>query len=336
MKSSDIITATTIDNKPYTEPDAAQINVGLSACLAGQEVRYNGGHTQSRLCLKLLRKYFTFKTFCPEVAAGFGIPRPTMRLIGDPNKPTLTFSNDESSDLTAQLERGYTDKLSEFSDLDGYILMKNSPSCGLERVKVYQANGHPHQIRVQGLFAAALQQRYPLLPIEEEGRLHDPQLFENFVLRVYAYRSFKSEVVATPLMRNLLAFHSQYKYILMAHNQTAYKELGRMLGQANKNISEDFVGEYFELFMRALENPANRKNHTNTLMHMLGYLRKKIPSAARQGIAAVIHKYHKGQLPLITPLTLLNHYIEQYGSDYIRSQRYLKPYPESLGLANRL
>lgn len=336
MKNPDIIAMTAIDETPNAEQGSAQINVGLSACLAGQAVRYNGGHTQSRLCLNLLSKHFTFKTFCPEVTAGFGIPRPTMRLIGDPNKPRLTFSNDDGRDLTAQLEQGYKDKLSEFSDLDAYILMKNSPSCGLERVKVYQSNGHPHQVRVQGLFAGALQKRYPLMPIEEEGRLHDPRLFENFVLRVYAYRAFKMEVLANPSMSKLLAFHSQYKYMLMAHNQRAYKALGRMLGEANKNISDEFIAEYFQSFMKGLEKPANKNNHTNTLMHILGYLRQHIPAKARQHIAAVINKYHIGQLPLITPLTLLNHYIDQHGSDYIRSQRYLKPYPESLGLANSL
>ncbi|MGK0442010.1 MAG: hypothetical protein ACJA0N_001817 [Pseudohongiellaceae bacterium] len=336
MNKSDMIATTATHHKSNAEADTTQIKVGLSACLAGQEVRYNGGHTQSKLCLNVLSKHFTFKTFCPEVAAGFGIPRPTMRLIGDPNKPLLTFSGDDSTDLTEQLESGYKDKLSEFGDLDGYILMKKSPSCGLERIKVYQANGHPHQIRVQGLFAAALQKRYPIMPIEEDGRLNDPLLFENFILRVYAYRRFKIEVLAKPLMRNLLAFHSQYKYILMAHNQAAYRTLGRMLGRAGKNISEDFVNEYFELFMMAIKKPANRKNHTNTLMHLLGYLRKSIPSSARQNIADVIDKYHQGHLPLITPLTLLKHYLDQYGSVYIRNQRYLNPYPESLGLANRL
>ncbi|UZE96804.1 YbgA family protein [Alkalimarinus alittae] len=312
------------------------INIGLSACLAGQEVRFNGGHTQSRLCLNVLSQHFNYKTFCPEVAAGFSTPRPAMRLTGNPERPKLSFSNDDTVDLTDQLTRGFKDKLSQFEALDGYILMKKSPSCGLERIKVYQENGHPHETRVKGLFAEALQKRYPLMPIEEEGRLHDAKLYENFVLRVYAYHDFRTEILAAPSVGKLITFHSRYKYMLMAHNQSAYKQLGRLLGTAKKEQIQLLVDQYFALFMTALSEPASTKNHTNTLLHILGYLRKSIPSQARQSIADVILKYNQGVLPLITPLTLLKHYLDQYGSEYIQNQRYLAPYPESLGLANQL
>ncbi|GAB3113411.1 DUF1722 domain-containing protein [Aestuariicella hydrocarbonica] len=334
----------------------SELQVGLSACLAGQPVRYNGGHSQSRLCLNLLSQHFHFRTFCPEVAAGFGTPRPTLRLIGDPENPQLAYSSAKKSaspldnnspsqshpdeDLTRQLTEGFKEKLEEFHDLDGYILMKNSPSCGLERVKVYQSNGYPHRERAQGLFAHALQQRYPLMPIEEEGRLHDAKLFENFVLRLYAYHNFRKEVLSNPSMGNLIAFHSSYKYILMAHHQPSYKSLGRLLGyqQTPKTESETraVIDEYFPMFMQALSKPANKKNHTNTLYHILGYLKKTVPSTARQNIVDIITHYQQGVVPLITPLTLLKHYIDQYGSDYIRKQRYLQPYPYSLGCANRL
>jgi uncharacterized protein YbgA (DUF1722 family)/uncharacterized protein YbbK (DUF523 family) len=315
---------------------SAPINIGLSACLAGHEVRYNGGHTKSKLCLNQLNEHFTFKTFCPEVAAGFGTPRPTMRLTGTPEKPKLTFSNDEDTDLTAQLTAGFKDKLPEFGDLDGYILMKNSPSCGLERIKVYQANGYPHNTRAAGLFASALKKRYPLMPVEEEGRLHDTKIFENFVLRVYAYHNFRTEVIAKPTLHSLIVFHSSYKYILMAHHQLTYKKLGRMLGEPKKIMFDDLLIEYFQLFMQALAKPASKKNHSNTMLHILGYLKTSVPSAARQHILEVIKKYNQGALPLVTPLTLLKHYLDQYGSSYIRQQRYLSPYPESLGLANNL
>ncbi|MFA7554268.1 MAG: DUF523 and DUF1722 domain-containing protein [Spongiibacteraceae bacterium] len=315
---------------------STKLEVGLSACLAGQEVRYNGGHTQSKLCLELLGKHFNFNTFCPEVAAGFGTPRPTMRLVGNPENPTLQYSNDDKTDLTKQLTQGFVDKLPAFKTLDGYILMKNSPSCGLERVKVYQPSGYPDPVRGQGLFAAALKKQYPLMPIEEEGRLHDARLFENFVLRIYAYHNFRAEVLAEPSLHNLIQFHSSYKYILMAHHQPTYKKLGSVLGQAKKEHLKELIEYYFELFMQALAKPASKKNHTNTLLHILGYLKKSVPSEARINITEVIGKYHQGQLPLITPLTLLKHYLDQYGSEYIRHQRYLSPYPESLGLANHL
>ena len=178
-----------------------KIKVGLSACLAGQEVRYNGGHCNSKLCMQTFSPYFDFKLFCPEVIAGFGIPRPTLRLSGNPDSPRLTFSDDFESDLTDQFLEKVSPHLPGFEELDGYILMKNSPSCGLERIKVYQENGHAHEQRGKGLFTTLLQERYPLLPVEEEGRLHDDRLRENFILRVYTHNNFRQEVLAAPSFR---------------------------------------------------------------------------------------------------------------------------------------
>lgn len=330
------MTATLSSSKQTTQPP---IKVGMSSCLAGAEVRYNGGHCQSRLCLDELSQHFDYVTFCPEMAAGFGTPRPTMRLVGDPNKPTLTYTLDakrEQLDLTDQLVEGFKDKLPEFAELDGYILMKNSPSCGMTRIKVYQENGYPHEQRGQGIFTAALQQHYPYLPIEEEGRLHDDKLYENFVLRVYAHHHFRHEVLSAPTVHKLIQFHSSYKYVLMAHNQTLYKELGKRLASINKNELDSELESYQTAFMEALSHGASRENHTNTLMHILGYLKKTVSSEARQDIHEVILKYHRGDIPLSTPLTLLKHYIKQEGSEYIRTQRYLQPYPERLGLANKI
>ena len=319
------VTKQTSDNVASTS-----IKVGLSACLAGHKVRYNGGHTQSRLCLDILSQYFNFKTFCPEVAAGFGTPRPTMRLIGNPDAPQLTFSNDETVDLSAQLINGFEGKLPEIGDLDGYILMKNSPSCGLARVKVYQPNGHPHTTPGIGLFAKALKEKYPHMPIEEEGRLNDDVLYDNFVMRVYAHHNFRKEVLMQPSLVKLIKFHASYKYILMAHNQQHAKRLGRIVASQKQVPLEELINSYFTEFMRVLSKPANRKNHTNALLHILGYLKQSVPSQARNHIVAAIFKYKDGITPLATPLTLLTHYLSQYGSNYINAQRYLQPYPESI------
>lgn len=313
-----------------TMKNDTSIQVGLSACLAGHEVRYNGGHTQSRLCLNVLSKHFEFKTFCPEVAAGFGTPRPTMRLTGNPESPQLNFSNDGTEDLTEQLQAGFKHKLPEMGDLDGYILMRNSPSCGLERVKVYQPNGHAHMTPGMGVFARALKEKYPLMPIEEEGRLNDDVLYDNFVMRVYAYHNFRKEVLQEPSLLKLLKFHASYKYILMAHNQQQAKGLGRLLSGSHAESIEELANNYFKGFMQLLSKPANRRGHTNALMHILGYLKKSVPSNARQHIASSILKYKEGITPLATPLTLLAHYLSQYGSNYIRDQRYLAPYPENI------
>jgi uncharacterized protein YbgA (DUF1722 family)/uncharacterized protein YbbK (DUF523 family) len=313
-----------------------KIKVGLSACLAGQEVRYNGGHSQSKFCLEILSEYFRFKTFCPEVSAGFPIPRPTMRLVGDPANPRLTYSDDESAGLTSQLRAAIDPKLASFDQLDGYVLMKNSPSCGYKRVKVYQANGHPHSIRREGIFTEQLQKKYPLLPIEEDGRLNDPLLRENFILRVYAHHNFRHEVLADLSLHSLIQFHSRYKYTLMSHNQVLYRVLGKMLSNQGDQSIEALSTKYFALFMQALAKPASIKNHTNTLLHILGYLKKSVSSQSRISLMSVIHKYRQREIPLITPLTLLSHYIEQHGSEYIKAQRYFNPYPESLGLRNRV
>ena len=322
-----------------TDIESEKIKVGLSACLAGFEVRYNGGHCQSRLCLDELSQHFEYVTFCPEVEAGFGTPRPTMRLIGDPTSPTLTYTQDvkrEQSDLTSQLVDGFKDKLADFAELDGYILMKNSPSCGMKRIKVYQENGHPHEQRGQGIFTAALQKQFPNLPVEEEGCLNDDKLYENFILRVYAYHNFRHEVLAEPSVHKLIQFHSSYKYVLMAHNQTLYKDLGKRLSSIDKNQLGQILIYYQANFMEALSHSASRENHTNTLMHILGYLKKTVCAEARQDINEVILKYHSGEIPLSTPLTLLKHYIKQGGSEYIQAQRYLEPYPPRLGLANHI
>jgi uncharacterized protein YbgA (DUF1722 family)/uncharacterized protein YbbK (DUF523 family) len=337
-----LIKSVTLSSNEITQPkkdsagETPLIHVGLSACLAGHEVRYNGGHSQSRFCLDTLSQYFSFKTFCPEVAAGFSVPRPTMRLVGDPANPRLTYSDNDDANLTQQLNDAIHPQLAKLDHLDGYVLMKNSPSCGYERVKVYQANGHPHTTRRQGIFTEQLQKKYPLLPIEEDGRLNDPRLRENFILRVYAHYNFRHEVQANLSLHSLIKFHSRYKYSLMAHHQVLYKKLGKMLSNIGDNSIEDVSNSYFKLFMQALAKPASVKNQTNTLLHILGYLKKSVSSESRIKIANIIHKYRQRKLPLITPITLLSHYIEQHGSLYIREQRYFNPYPEALGLQNRI
>lgn len=312
------------------------IHVGISACLLGQPVRFNGGHSQSKLCLQTLANYFEFDSFCPEVAAGFGTPRPAMRLIGSLENPTLTFSDGSEQDLTAQLTEGFADKVNNLDHLDGYILMKNSPSCGLEKIKVYQESGYPHDKRGRGLFAQSLLDHCPFLPVEEEGRLNDASLRENFMLRVFAHNNFRHEVLNQPSYHNLLQFHSSYKYVLMAQSQKAYKALGKMLAVSSERDLSEVLDEYRQEFTAALAKPADRKGHANVMLHLLGYIKQTVSGEARKNIVEVVDRYRQGTLPLITPLTLLQHYIDQKGSEYVRMQRYWEPYPEELGLRNQL
>ncbi|MGO3345081.1 MAG: YbgA family protein [Marinomonas sp.] len=313
-----------------------KIPVGISSCLLGDNVRFNGGHSRSAYCDATLSDYFDYQKFCPEVAAGFGTPRPTLRLEGDPLTPRMTYSNQKGGDIThtfMEASLPYVDKLGH---LDGYILMKNSPSCGLERIKVYQENGHPHMQRSAGLFTKALQERYPLLPIEEDGRLNDPLLKENFLMRVFAHHEFRHCVAAEPSMKTLIAFHSRYKYLVMAHSQPAYKLLGKLLSGNDPRPINALKDAYFEAFMSALSKPAKRKNHCNALMHLVGYLKGAVDVAIRKDIIEVIEQYRRGEVNLATPMALLHHYLNNYGSQYVKEQRYFAPYPSALGIRNSI
>ncbi len=313
------------------------VNVGISACLLGHSVRYNGGHTRSKLCLQTLSEHFNYRSFCPEVATGFGVPRPTLRLMGDVAAPRLVFSDDQQQDVTPQLDQAIESVIDSFTDLDGYILMKNSPSCGLERIKVYQDNGYPHFERTQGLFTRALQQRYPSLPIEEEGRLNDARLRENFVLRVFAHNHFRQQVDSQLSLGALMNYHRDYKYVLMAHNQSEYRALGQLLAETARHSDLAQVRAiYHRRFMAAISKPASRKSHCNVLLHILGYLKRTVEASARRDIVGVIDRYRRGEINLATPMTLIDHYVQRFGSDYIRSQRYLQPYPQTLGLTSQL
>ena len=315
-------------------PIEAKIKIGISACLIGQKVRFNGGHSQSKLCLNKLGQYFQWQAFCPEVAAGFSTPRPTMRLIGNPKAPKLINPKQPDTDLSQQLQLGYTSHLDWMEDLHGYVLMKNSPSCGLERVKVYQANGHPHQIRTKGLFTKALIARFPLLPIEEEGRLHDPHLLENFVMRIYVHHRFYTEVFSQLSLNALQKFHWQHKYLLMANAPKSLKLLGNMLARPQDYQLEPLAQHYFSVLMNGLKSPANRGQHSNTLQHLLGYLRPLLTTRTRQHLHKIILRYRFGELPLATPITLFQHYLRQSDNHYLNKQRYFHPYPQELGLAN--
>ncbi|MCV6604613.1 MAG: DUF523 and DUF1722 domain-containing protein, partial [Porticoccaceae bacterium] len=279
-------------------PEINPILVGISACLVGQPVRYNGGHSQSKLCLQTLSEHFQFRPFCPEVAAGFGTPRPTMRLVGDPDNPELQLSTG-SDDFAPQLIAGFQSQLPSMADLDGYVLMKNSPSCGLERIKVYRENGHPNEQKSPGLFTKAVQQQWPLLPLEEEGRLNDPHLRENFILRVYTHNDFRHQVRNRPSYHNLLQFHSRYKYLVMAHSYSAYRYIGRMLAKGHDAPLQQVIDQYAQQLFAAIAKPARRKGHANTLLHILGYLKQSVPGPLRQDIVDVVDSYRRGQVPLV-------------------------------------
>lgn len=311
-----------------------RIKVGISSCLLGEEVRYNGGHKLSRLCTHELNRYFDYVSICPEVGIGMGIPRTPIRLVGDPDNPRVVQVDDPERDFTAPLKAFAHEKVAQMDEFCGYIFMKNSPSCGAFRVKVYRDNGYPDQESGMGVFARAVQDAWPLLPIEESGRLQDPVLKENFVTRVFAYHHWQQLQAGGLSAAGLVDFHSRYKYTLMAHDPAGYTHLGQMIAGVGRQDPDELGPRYFEGLMKALEKKATRRSHTNVLMHLQGYLKKQLTAREKEKLGESIEQYRTGILPLIVPVTLLKHHFHSHPNDYIARQAYLEPYPDDLRLRN--
>ncbi|MEE4678838.1 DUF523 and DUF1722 domain-containing protein [Pseudomonas alliivorans] len=310
--------------------------LGISACLMGAEVRFNGGHKESHLCTRALSQYFDFVQACPEVAIGMGIPREPIRLVGDAENPRALGTVNRELDVTEALADYGTQMADELGDICGYIFMQKSPSCGLERVKVYRENGAPVDGGGTGIYARAFCERHPNLPVEEDGRLNDAVLRENFVTRVFAYSAWQQLLRKGVTRRALTEFHSRYKYQLMANDPVQYKALGKMLGSMGRSDPKDIAPQYFSDLMTALKKCATRRTHTNVLQHLAGYLKQTIGAEDKQEIQQLIAQYHQGIVPLIVPLTLLKHHFRQHPDPYVALQVYMQPHPENLSLRNAI
>lgn len=312
-----------------------KIPVGISSCLLGEEVRYNGGHKHNAYCTDVLAQHFAFKPFCPEVAIGMGVPRETIRLVGELGRARARGTQNSEQDVTDRLQTYAEAVVAEAAALRGYILMKDSPSCGLYSTKVYSDKGAPIG-KGAGIFAARLRERLPLLPMEESGRLNDPGLRENFVSRVFFYDRWWREVACEPSPHKLVAFHSRDKYFVMSYGQKLYRETGALVARAGSGDLRPLLEEYIQTIMRGTLKPPTRKGHVNVLFHMVGYLRKLVPGGIRQDLTQAIEEYRTGLVPLVVPMKLMQHYLDNYASDYIRQQTYLHPYPFELGLRNNI
>jgi uncharacterized protein YbgA (DUF1722 family)/uncharacterized protein YbbK (DUF523 family) len=319
-----------------TTPALHKPKLGVSACLLGAEVRFNGGHKESHLCTRALTEYFEFVPACPEVAIGMGIPREPIRLVGDAEHPQALGSVNRELNVTQALADYGVQMAAELGDISGYIFMQKSPSCGLERVKVYRENGAPVDGGGRGIYAQAFCARHPDLPVEEDGRLNDPVLRENFITRVFAYAAWHELLKAGLTRRSLTEFHSRYKYQLMANDPVQYKALGNLLGNMGRSDPNDIAAQYFSDLMSALKKCATRRTHTNVLQHLTGYLKQTISAADKQEIQQLITQYHQGIVPLIVPLTLLKHHFRQHPDPYVALQVYMQPHPENLSLRNAI
>lgn len=320
----------------HSSDQASKPKLGVSACLMGVEVRFNGGHKESHLLTRALTEYFDFVPACPEVAIGMGIPREAIRLVGDPEHPQAVGSVHHAMNVTEQLADYGEHMATEMSDICGYIFMQKSPSCGLERVKVYRDNGVPFETGGRGIYAQAFCARHPDLPVEEDGRLNDPVLRENFITRVFAYAAWQTLLKNGITRRALTEFHARYKYQLMANDPIQYKTLGNLLGTMGRNDPAEIAPRYFSQLMSALKKPATRRTHTNVLQHLCGYLRQTLSASDKKEIQDLINQYHQGIVPLVVPLTLLKHHFRRHPDPYIALQVYLQPHPENLSLRNAI
>lgn len=312
------------------------VRIGVSSCLLGQKVRFDGGHKRDSFLVDTFGPHVEWVPVCPEVEVGMGTPREPIRLVRRGALVRLvgvksgTDHTSRMNDWAARRVEGLAKE-----SLDGYILKKDSPSCGMERVKVYDVGSTPARTG-RGLFAEALLERLPLLPVEEEGRLSDPRLRENFVERVFAHRRLRELFAGRWSLASLLQFHTAHKLSLLAHSPSAYQSLGRLVARGAAVPRAELREQYQEGFMRALAMVATPRRHVNVLQHMAGYFRKTLDEASRQELGAAITDYQKGLVPLIVPITLLRHHVRHCGVEYLASQTYLEPHPKELMLRNHV
>jgi uncharacterized protein YbgA (DUF1722 family)/uncharacterized protein YbbK (DUF523 family) len=313
-----------------------RIRIGVSACLLGDEVRYDGGHKRDTFLTEILGPLVEWVRVCPEVEAGLGTPRESMRLVdegGTIRLLTVKTGMDHTASMTAYAAGKATALDGE--DLSGYILKKDSPSCGMTRVKVYGGKGPPAKSGV-GVFARALLARFPHLPVEEEGRLTDPRLRENFIERVFACRRLRDLFEARWTVGDLVRFHTAHKLVLLAHSTQAYTRLGRLVAGAKASDRASLRARYTAGFMDALTAIATPQRHTNVLQHMVGYFKKTLDAASRSELLAAIEDYRIGLVPLVVPVVLLRHHVRVHEVQYLATQIYLAPHPKELMLRNHV
>jgi uncharacterized protein YbgA (DUF1722 family)/uncharacterized protein YbbK (DUF523 family) len=312
------------------------IRVGISACLLGQAVRFDGGHKRDPFLTETFGAFVEWVPVCPEVESGFGTPRESMRLVRvDSDVRLLTVRT--AVDLTGRMAAYARRRVAQLGaeDLSGYVLKKDSPSCGLERVKIYGTAGVPEKSG-RGMFARRLVERFPALPVEEEGRLSDPRLRENFVERVFAYCRLRGLFGGRWNLAALVEFHTAHKLIVMAHSPEAYRQLGRFVARARGVGRTDLERRYTEQFMSALAVIATPRRHVNVLQHMAGYFKRLLDAESKAELGAAIDDYRRGLVPLVVPMTLLRHHTRVHAVSYLAGQFYLAPHPKELMLRNHV
>jgi uncharacterized protein YbgA (DUF1722 family)/uncharacterized protein YbbK (DUF523 family) len=309
-----------------------KMRLGISSCLLGDLVRFDGGHKRDGFLVEVLGEYVEWVRICPEVEIGLGTPRESIRLVADGERVRLVgirSGADHTERMTAYASRK-ADEIASIG-LRGFVLKKDSPSCGMERLRVYDRNDVPAKDGV-GLFAAALLSRNPLLPVEEEGRLRDPRLRENFVTRIFCYDRWLRLRERAPQAREIVGFHAAHKLLLLAHDPEGYRTLGRLVAGAGLLPFDELVRRYETGLMTSLKRVASRGRHVNVLEHLAGFLKEELGPADKEELHRLVRDYRLGCVPLITPLVLLRHHLKRLGHGWVEAQAYLEPYPRELAL----
>lgn len=312
------------------------IRILVSACLLGDEVRYDGSHKRDAFIVETLGRFFEYVKVCPEVEAGMSVPREPIRLVGDAASPRLmtSRSGEDLTDLVAGFTRRRLDELAAM-DLCGYICKKDSPSSGMQRVKVYGASGIPEKTGA-GVFTRAFMERFPQIPVEEEGRLNDPILRESFIERVFCLKRWRDFARKERGRARLVEFHTDHKLLLLTHGRVAYTDLGRLVARAKEMTLDEAYERYGDAFQKAVSRPATRKRTYDVLLHMLGYFKDVLSADEKQEMLELVGRYHEGQVPLVVPLTLFGHHIRKHDVTYLSRQVFLSPHPVELMLRNHV
>lgn len=311
--------------------------IGISSCLLGNEVRYDGGHKLMHYLRDTLGKFVDFVPVCPEMECGMGVPRESLRLVQRDGDVRL-ITNKTKADKTDQMRSWAVTRTGDLSreNLCGFIFKSKSPSCGVFRVKEYDENGITKNNSGRGIFAEQFIESLPLIPIEEDGRLHDAPLRENFIARVFAVHRWHELCEEPKTIHALTQFYASYKYTLMAHDPKVQKELGSLIGNGKELPSSELYDQFLPVFLNSLKNPATTKKNTNVLEHIMGYFKRHLTAEEKAELKTVISQYHDHLIPLIVPITLLKHYVYKYKSEYLMKQYYLSPHPMELMLRNHV
>ncbi len=309
-----------------------KFKIGISSCLLGNEVRWNAGHKLDKYLTHTLGNFVQFVPVCPEVEAGFGVPRESFRLVGDPENPRLiTFKSktDHTDRMLSWAQKRV--RALEGEDLCGFIFKSDSPSSGMIRVKVYNEKGMPHKVGI-GIFARAFMAHFPLIPVEDDGRLNDPRIRENFILQIFTMKRWRDNLVEKRGMGRLVEFHTRNKLLIMSHSPTHYRSMGKLVAEGKKIPLPDLYDRYQQQLMEALRLKTTIKKNSNVLQHLMGYFKKQLSSDEKQELLEVFGHYRSELVPLIVPLTLINHYVRKYDQPYLKQQTYLNPHPVELKL----